>query len=107
MAGMDVVVVACDSEGNVDLADLRKKAEQHSSRLAAIMVTYPSTHGVFEAAIGDICSVVHAHGGQVYLDGANLNAQVGLGQPGTYGAGIWHIKLHKTFLRPPWGGRCG
>jgi glycine dehydrogenase len=107
MAGMDVVVVACDNEGNVDLADLRKKAEQHSSRLAAIMVTYPSTHGVFEAAIGDICSIVHAHGGQVYLDGANLNAQVGLAQPGRYGADIGHLNLHKTFCIPHGGGGPG
>jgi glycine dehydrogenase len=107
MAGMNVVVVACDNGGNVDLADLRKRAEQHSSRLAAIMVTYPSTHGVFEAAIGDICSIVHAHGGQVYLDGANLNAQVGLAQPGKYGADIGHLNLHKTFCIPHGGGGPG
>ncbi|MBV8320014.1 MAG: aminomethyl-transferring glycine dehydrogenase, partial [Hyphomicrobiales bacterium] len=107
MAGMNVVVVNCDSDGNVDLADLRKKAEQYSSHLAAVMVTYPSTHGVFEPAIGEICSVVHAHGGQVYLDGANLNAQVGLAQPGAYGADIGHLNLHKTFCIPHGGGGPG
>jgi glycine dehydrogenase len=107
MAGMDVVVVACDGDGNVDLADLRKKAEQYSNRLAAVMVTYPSTHGVFESAIREICSVVHAHGGQVYLDGANLNAQVGLAQPGRYGADVGHLNLHKTFCIPHGGGGPG
>jgi glycine dehydrogenase len=107
MAGMNVVVVNCDSDGNVDLADLRKKAEQYSSQLAAVMVTYPSTHGVFESAIREICSVVHAHGGQVYLDGANLNAQVGLAQPGAYGADIGHLNLHKTFCIPHGGGGPG
>src|SRR5260370_6005224 len=107
MAGMNVVVVNCDSDGNVDLADLRKKAEQYSSHLAAVMVTYPSTHGVFESAIGEICGVVHAHGGQVYLDGANLNAQVGLAQPGAYGADIGHLNLHKTFCIPHGGGGPG
>ena len=107
MAGMNVVVVNCDSDGNVDLADLRKKAEQHSSHLAAVMVTYPSTHGVFESAIREICSVVHAHGGQVYLDGANLNAQVGLAQPGRYGADVGHLNLHKTFCIPHGGGGPG
>jgi glycine dehydrogenase len=107
MAGMEVVVVACDSRGNVDLADLRKKAEQYSSRLAAVMVTYPSTHGVFESAIRDICGIVHQHGGQVYLDGANLNAQVGLAQPGKFGADVSHINLHKTFCIPHGGGGPG
>jgi glycine dehydrogenase len=107
MAGMNVVVVNCDRDGNVDLADLRKKAEQYSSHLAAIMVTYPSTHGVFESAIREICSVVHAHGGQVYLDGANLNAQVGVARPGGYGADIGHLNLHKTFCIPHGGGGPG
>jgi glycine dehydrogenase len=107
MAGMNVVVINCDSDGNVDLADLRKKAEQYSSQLAAVMVTYPSTHGVFESAIREICSVVHAHGGQVYLDGANLNAQVGLAQPGRYGADVGHLNLHKTFCIPHGGGGPG
>src|SRR6516165_2934413 len=107
MAGMDVVVVACDGDGNVDLADLRKKAEQYSNRLAAVMVTYPSTHGVFESAIREICTVVHSHGGQVYLDGANLNAQVGLAQPGRYGADVGHLNLHKTFCIPHGGGGPG
>jgi glycine dehydrogenase len=107
MAGMDVVVVSCDDNGNVDLVDLQKKAEQYSSRLAAIMITYPSTHGVFESAICEICRVVHAHGGQVYLDGANLNAQVGLTRPASYGADVGHVNLHKTFCIPHGGGGPG
>ncbi len=107
MAGMEVVVVACDHEGNVDLADLRKKSAEFSGHLAAIMVTYPSTHGVFESAIREICEIVHAHGGQVYLDGANLNAQVGLSQPGKYGADVSHLNLHKTFCIPHGGGGPG
>ena len=107
MAGMEVVVVRCDDEGNVNLADLRKKTEQYSNSLAAVMVTYPSTHGVFESAIGEICSIAHAHGAQVYLDGANLNAQVGLAQPGRYGADIGHLNLHKTFCIPHGGGGPG
>lgn len=107
MAGMEVVVVGCDQEGNVDLADLRAKAERHAARLACIMVTYPSTHGVFEAAIRDICDIVHAHGGQVYLDGANLNAMVGLARPGEFGADVGHINLHKTFCIPHGGGGPG
>jgi glycine dehydrogenase len=107
MVGMDVVVVACDRDGNVDLADLRTKAERHAERLACIMVTYPSTHGVFEAAIRDICDIVHAQGGQVYLDGANLNAMVGLARPGEFGADVSHINLHKTFCIPHGGGGPG
>jgi glycine dehydrogenase len=107
MAGMRVVVVACDSQGNVDLADLRVKAEAHRDDLAAIMVTYPSTHGVFEAGIRDICDVVHAHGGQVYVDGANLNALVGLAAPGAFGADVSHLNLHKTFCIPHGGGGPG
>src|SRR6201999_4052614 len=107
MVGMDVVVVACDKGGNVDVADLRAKAERHSKNLAAIMITYPSTHGVFEEHIRDICEVVHAHGGQVYLDGANLNAQVGLSRPGDYGADVSHLTLHKTFCIPHGGGGPG
>jgi len=107
MAGMDVVVIGCDSDGNVDLGDLREKAEQYSSRLAAVMITYPSTHGVFESEICEICRVIHAHGGQVYLDGANLNAQVGLAQPGRYGADVGHLNLHKTFCIPHGGGGPG
>jgi glycine dehydrogenase len=107
MAGMEVVVVGCDADGNVDLADLRAKAERHAGRLACIMVTYPSTHGVFEAAIRDICDIVHAHGGQVYLDGANLNAMVGLARPGVFGADVSHINLHKTFCIPHGGGGPG
>ena len=88
MVGMSVVVVACDAEGNVDVDDLRAKAKANADKLAAIMITYPSTHGVFEEEIREICDIVHAHGGQVYLDGANLNAQVGLSRPGDYGADV-------------------
>ncbi|MDO8400114.1 MAG: aminomethyl-transferring glycine dehydrogenase, partial [Bradyrhizobium sp.] len=107
MAGMEVEVVACDSRGDVDVEDLRAKAEKHSKNLAAIMITYPSTHGVFEEHIRDICEIVHGHGGQVYLDGANLNAQVGLSRPGDYGADVSHLNLHKTFCIPHGGGGPG
>jgi glycine dehydrogenase len=107
MASMKVVVVACDAHGNVDVDDLRKKAETHKDTLAAIMITYPSTHGVFEEAIREICDIVHANGGQVYLDGANLNAQVGLARPGDYGADVSHLNLHKTFCIPHGGGGPG
>jgi len=107
MAGMKVVVVACDDNGNVDLRDLRFKAEAHRADLAAIMVTYPSTHGVFEAGIKEICEIVHANGGQVYVDGANLNALVGLAAPGEFGADVSHLNLHKTFCIPHGGGGPG
>ena len=107
MAGMRVVVVACDEHGNIDVDDLRSKAEAHSDKLAALMVTYPSTHGVFEESIREICDVVHQHGGQVYLDGANLNAQVGLCRPADYGADVCHLNLHKTFCIPHGGGGPG
>lgn len=107
MAGMKVVVVACDERGNIDVEDLRAKAEKHADKLAALMVTYPSTHGVFEVAIREICQVVHDHGGQVYLDGANMNAQVGLCRPGDYGADVCHLNLHKTFCIPHGGGGPG
>jgi glycine dehydrogenase len=107
MAGMRVVPVACDSAGNIDLNDLREKARQHRRELAALMVTYPSTHGVFEEAIKEICSVVHQHGGQVYMDGANMNAQVGLCRPGDIGADVCHLNLHKTFCIPHGGGGPG
>ncbi len=107
MAGLEVVVVACDAGGNVDLNDLRAKAGAHRDRLAALMVTYPSTHGVFEEGIREICDVVHEHGGQVYLDGANMNAQVGLCRPGDYGADVCHLNLHKTFCIPHGGGGPG
>jgi glycine dehydrogenase len=107
MAGMKVVVVACDGRGDVDVGDLRAKAEMHSRNLAAIMITYPSTHGVFEEHIREICDIVHGHGGQVYLDGANLNAQVGLSRPGDYGADVSHLNLHKTFCIPHGGGGPG
>jgi len=104
---MRVVVVACDKRGNVDLDDLRAKAEQHSERLAALMITYPSTHGVFEEAIREICQVVHDHGGQVYIDGANMNAMVGLCAPGQFGGDVSHLNLHKTFCIPHGGGGPG
>ena len=107
MAGMQVVVVACDEDGNIDLADLREKIDVHQENLAAMMVTYPSTHGVFEKDITTICNWVHEAGGQVYLDGANLNAQVGLAQPGRYGADVSHLNLHKTFCIPHGGGGPG
>ena len=107
MAGLRVVAVACDERGNVDLSDLEAKATQHAERLAAIMLTYPSTHGVFEESVRRICDIVHAHGGQVYLDGANLNAQVGLCRPGDYGADVCHVNLHKTFCIPHGGGGPG
>ncbi len=107
MAGMEVVIVATGEDGSIDLADLRAKASEHADRLAAIMVTYPSTHGVFEEEIREVCSVVHEHGGLVYLDGANLNAQVGLCRPGDYGADVCHINLHKTFAIPHGGGGPG
>jgi glycine dehydrogenase len=107
MVGMRVVVVACDTEGNVDMADLDAKAKTHSANLAAIMVTYPSTHGVFEAGIGRVCEIVHQHGGQVYVDGANLNALVGLAAPGEFGADVSHLNLHKTFCIPHGGGGPG
>ncbi len=107
MAGLRVVVVGCDRDGNIDLVDLRAKASQHADRLAALMVTYPSTHGVFEAAIRDICATVHEAGGQVYMDGANLNAQVGLTSPAVVGADVCHLNLHKTFCIPHGGGGPG
>jgi glycine dehydrogenase len=107
MAGMNVIVVACDDAGNVDLADLEAKAKAHAADLAAIMVTYPSTHGVFEAGIVKVCEIVHAHGGQVYVDGANLNALVGLAAPGRFGADVSHLNLHKTFCIPHGGGGPG
>ena len=107
MCGMQVVVVDCDDHGNVDIADLQAKAEQHTADLACLMITYPSTHGVFEEAIRDICAIVHAHGGQVYMDGANLNAQVGLTSPGFIGADVSHMNLHKTFAIPHGGGGPG
>jgi glycine dehydrogenase len=107
MAGMSVVVVKTDVNGNIDVPDLRAKAAQHSANLAALMVTYPSTHGVFEEAITEICQVVHQHGGQVYLDGANMNAMVGLCRPGDIGGDVCHLNLHKTFCIPHGGGGPG
>jgi glycine dehydrogenase len=107
MAGMEVVVVKCDDQGNVDMADLQAQAEKHAANLAAVMVTYPSTHGVFETQIRELCDIIHRCGGQVYLDGANLNAQVGLSRPGDYGADVSHLNLHKTFCIPHGGGGPG
>ncbi|WP_211441178.1 aminomethyl-transferring glycine dehydrogenase [Collimonas humicola] len=107
MAGMQVVVVQCDEQGNVNVGDLRAKADEHAGDLAALMITYPSTHGVFEEAIGEICDIVHAHGGQVYIDGANMNAMVGLCAPGKFGGDVSHLNLHKTFCIPHGGGGPG
>ena len=107
MAGMRVVVVATDPDGNVDLADLAAKAEEHRDRLAAVMITYPSTHGVFEEGVGELCRIVHDAGGQVYVDGANLNALVGVAKPGEFGADVSHLNLHKTFCIPHGGGGPG
>ena len=107
MAGMRVVTVTCDDRGNVDLTDLRAKAEQHRAELAALMITYPSTHGVFEEGIRQVCALIHEHGGQVYMDGANMNAQVGLCRPGDMGADVCHLNLHKTFCIPHGGGGPG
>jgi len=107
MCGMKVVVVACDEQGNVDIADLKAKAEANSDNLSAIMVTYPSTHGVFEENITELCDIVHQHGGQVYIDGANLNAMVGVCQPGKFGGDVSHLNLHKTFCIPHGGGGPG
>jgi glycine dehydrogenase len=107
MAGMQVVVVACDDQGNVDLDDLKMKAVEHGDRLAALMATYPSTHGVYEEQIREICAVIHEQGGQVYLDGANLNALVGVSRPGKFGADVSHLNLHKTFCIPHGGGGPG
>ncbi|MFM6026758.1 MAG: aminotransferase class V-fold PLP-dependent enzyme, partial [Dolichospermum sp.] len=104
MCGMKVVGVNCDDHGNIDVEDLKAKAEKHSHELAALMVTYPSTHGVFEEAIQEICAVIHSHGGQVYMDGANMNAQVGICRPGDIGADVCHLNLHKTFCIPHGGG---
>ncbi|WP_078130457.1 aminomethyl-transferring glycine dehydrogenase [Leptospira alexanderi] len=107
MAGFKVVVVSCDQNGNVDLEDLKIKAEEHKNDLAALMITYPSTHGVFEESVKEICQIVHSHGGQVYMDGANMNAQVGLTSPGEIGADVCHLNLHKTFCIPHGGGGPG
>ncbi len=107
MAGMQVVVVKAAENGDIDVGDFRAKAEAHSARLAACMITYPSTHGVFERTVREVCEITHAHGGQVYLDGANLNALVGLARPGDFGADVSHLNLHKTFCIPHGGGGPG
>jgi glycine dehydrogenase len=107
MAGMEVIVVECDEKGNISSSDLQLKAEQYQDTLAAFMVTYPSTHGVFESAIAEMCEIIHRNGGQVYMDGANMNAQVGLTNPGLIGADVCHLNLHKTFAIPHGGGGPG
>ncbi|MFN0136781.1 MAG: aminomethyl-transferring glycine dehydrogenase [Phycisphaerae bacterium] len=107
MAGMEVVAIACDEKGNIDVTDLKAKAAEHANNLAALMITYPSTHGVFEETVKEICACIHQHGGQVYMDGANLNAQVGLCRPGDIGADVCHLNLHKTFCIPHGGGGPG
>merc|ERR1719327_546932 len=107
MAGMRIVAIACDDEGNVDMADLKAKAAKHKDKLSALMITYPSTHGVFEETITEVCDIVHDNGGQVYMDGANMNAQVGLCGPGYFGADVCHLNLHKTFCIPHGGGGPG
>jgi glycine dehydrogenase len=107
MAGMKVVVVACDAGGNIDVADLRRKAQQHADDLSCAMITYPSTHGVFEESIIEIANIVHEHGGQVYMDGANMTAQAGLCRPGDFGVDVCHLNLHKTFCIPHGGGGPG
>src|SRR2546428_2701237 len=107
MAGLKVVGVGCDERGNIDLGDLAAKAQQHRDRLAALMITYPSTHGVFEESVRRVCRIVHDYGGQGYMDGANMNAQVGLCRPGDIGADVCHLNLHKTFCIPPRGGGPG
>jgi glycine dehydrogenase len=107
MVGLQVVVVACDAQGNVDMADMKAKCEQHSANLAAVMITYPSTHGVFETSVKELCALVHAHGGRVYVDGANMNALVGVAAPGEFGGDVSHLNLHKTFCIPHGGGGPG
>jgi glycine dehydrogenase len=107
LAGMKIVIIACDDDGNIDIADLQQKAEAHSKDLACLMVTYPSTHGVYEEGIREVCDIIHRHGGQVYMDGANMNAQVGLCRPGDFGADVCHLNLHKTFCIPHGGGGPG
>jgi len=107
MAGFEVVPVACDGDGNIDVADMKAKVEMHAARLGALMITYPSTHGVFEEGVAAMCELIHRHGGQVYMDGANLNAQVGLCSPGAIGADVCHLNLHKTFCIPHGGGGPG
>jgi glycine dehydrogenase len=107
MAGMEVVVTKCDENGNVDIEDLRNKAVQYRDKLSCLMVTYPSTHGVFEEGIITITSIIHENGGLVYMDGANMNAQVGLTSPGNIGADVCHLNLHKTFAIPHGGGGPG
>jgi glycine dehydrogenase len=107
MAGMDIVVTPCDERGNIDVAALKQKAEEHKNDLACLMITYPSTHGVFEASVTEVCNIIHQYGGQVYMDGANMNAQVGLTSPGKIGADVCHLNLHKTFAIPHGGGGPG
>ena len=107
MVGMQVVVTKCDREGNIDLVDLKAKCEQHAAKLAAIMITYPSTYGVFDTHVKEICQLVRSHGGRVYVDGANMNALVGIAAPGEFGGDVSHLNLHKTFCIPHGGGGPG
>ena len=107
MVGLKVVAIDCDKEGNIDLNDLKRKANEYSDNLSSIMITYPSTHGVFETNVREVCNIVHKHGGQVYIDGANLNAMVGLCYPGEFGGDVSHLNLHKTFCIPHGGGGPG
>ena len=107
MAGMKIIIVKCDEKGNIDVADLKAKVEEHANQLSCLMVTYPSTHGVFEESIIEICDIIHKNGGQVYMDGANMNAQVGLTSPAAIGADVCHLNLHKTFCIPHGGGGPG
>ena len=107
MVGYKVVPVKADDSGNIDVADFRAKADEHSANLAACMITYPSTHGVFEETVQEVCQITHDHGGQVYIDGANMNAMVGLAQPGKIGGDVSHLNLHKTFCIPHGGGGPG
>jgi glycine dehydrogenase len=107
MVGMKVVGIQCDEQGNIDLDDVKIKAEKYSSELASMMITYPSTHGVFEETIREVCDIIHSNGGQVYMDGANMNAMVGLCKPGEIGADVCHLNLHKTFCIPHGGGGPG
>ena len=107
MAGLQVVVTKCDADGNVDLADLEAKCKLHADRLACVMITYPSTYGVFERRVRELCEIVHRHGGRVYVDGANMNALVGVAAPGEFGGDVSHLNLHKTFCIPHGGGGPG
>ena len=107
MVGLKVIPVECDSQGNIDLEDLKNKADKHSKNLSSLMITYPSTHGVFETTVKEVCEIIHSHGAFVYIDGANFNAMVGLCYPGSFGGDVSHLNLHKTFCIPHGGGGPG